>query len=58
LSIGNNFSVKWDGTLQATDGKFTGEINAKSGEISGDLDVSGTLTGGTFSGSIIYANLI
>jgi len=53
LKIGENFSVKWDGTLNATSGVFSGEINATTGklgglEVTGDLTVtSGSLAGGS-----------
>ena len=43
LSIGKNFRVAWDGTLNAEKGVFKGEINATSGAISGDLIVTGNL---------------
>lgn len=35
LSIGSNFSVKWDGTVHAKDGIFQGEITAPKGNIGG-----------------------
>lgn len=47
LKIGENFSVKWDGTVEAGKGQFTGEINAQSGTIAGNLTISGgSLSGG------------
>lgn len=47
-----NFRVSWDGTLYSTNGHFTGEINATSGTL-GDLDVNGTLNGGSIYGAYI-----
>lgn len=60
LRIGLNFDVDWSGNLKATnavfdgDGEFHGTIYATGGEL-GDLSVTGTLTGGTISGSYIRA---
>jgi hypothetical protein len=48
------FRVAWDGTTHINNGYFTGEINAKSGTL-GNLTVTGTLYGGTISGSSIYS---
>lgn len=66
LSIGSvfpsskrSFRVRWDGKTYITDGDFSGRIDAKSGRISGDLDVTGTLNvtgtlkGGTIEGAKI-----
>ena len=54
LSEGSrNFRVSWDGTLYSTNGHFTGEINATSGTL-GDLDVTGTLNGGSIYGAYIH----
>lgn len=50
------FRVTWDGKVYITDGDFSGNINAKSGQISGDLDVYGTLTGGSFYTDQLYAH--
>ena len=44
------FYVEWDGTLHATDGNFSGKINATSGTL-GDLEVIGTLEGGIINGA-------
>ena len=46
LSIGGNFWVEWDGTLHATNGKFSGDITGSS--ISG-----GTIKGATIAGGSI-----
>lgn len=63
LQIGTRFYVDWDGTINATYGKFTGEIKATSGELGnlnvvGTLDVSGTIKGGLIEGSSIKAGTI
>ena len=58
LQIGTNFDVDWFGNLRATDavfngdGEFHGTIYATGGEL-GNLNVTGTLTGGTIKGSTI-----
>ena len=41
------FKVTWDGTIYATNGKFSGHINATSGDINGNFNVYGTLNGAT-----------
>ena len=41
------FKVAWDGTIYATNGKFSGHINATSGDINGNFNVYGTLNGAT-----------
>ena len=46
-----NFSVDNDGSITATNANITGEINATSGSISGNL-----ITGGTISGTAIDIN--
>ena len=67
FTIGTNFSVDWNGTLNATNGVFEGKITAKSGTIGGwkidestlssdknnlILDSSdGSITGGILRGS-------
>lgn len=33
FEIGSNFSVDWEGNMKATDGEFSGNINAQSGQI-------------------------
>lgn len=63
LQIGRRFYVDWDGTINATDGKFTGEINATSGKLGnldvvGTLNVSGIIKGGRIEGSSISAGTI
>lgn len=62
LSIGNNittsarnFKVDWDGKLYATNGYFSGEINATSGNFTGSI-FSSKITGTTLYGNTIYAN--
>ena len=48
-SVGQRpFRVRWDGNVYIEDGVFTGTITATGGAITGNLDVSGTLTGGSF----------
>jgi hypothetical protein len=63
LSIGRgdintrNFKVKWDGSIYARNGHFTGEINATSGTL-GYLEVTGTLSGGYIEGATINGSVI
>ena len=58
LRIGLNFNVDWSGNLKATNavfdgnGEFHGTIYATSGEL-GNLEVTGTLTGGIIDGTSI-----
>lgn len=52
------FLVQYNGTLTATKANITGTINATGGTISGNMTVSGTLTGGTISGSTITGSVI
>ena len=63
FKIGDNFRVKWDGSIWAQNGTFKGEvtadkgtfngtINAKDGTL-GDLTITGTLEGGEISGTKI-----
>ena len=47
LKGGDKFCVTSDGVLYASGGNFSGTISASSGEISGDLDLSGYLTNTT-----------
>ena len=54
LSIGTEsynsrrgFKVAWNGDTYIGNGEFNGKINAKEGSISGKLEVTGTLSGGT-----------
>lgn len=55
-SVGQRpFRVRWDGNVYIEDGVFTGTITATGGAITGDLDVTGTLTGGTFITDELYA---
>lgn len=49
LSGSRTFYVDTNGNVTANNGNFTGIINATGGTISGDLTVTGTLTGGSFN---------
>lgn len=49
LSGSRTFYVDTNGNVTANNGNFTGIINATGGTISGDLAVTGTLTGGSFN---------
>lgn len=51
------FRVNWDGTVYVVNGNFSGHIDATSGTL-GDLQVTGTLTGGIIQGSEIYGAYI
>lgn len=62
LQIGSNFTVDWSGNLDANNatfenGTFYGDIYADGGTLN-DLEVIGTLTGGTISGSSITGSTI
>lgn len=61
LQIGSKFYVKWDGTLKATNGEFSGTITGTSisaSDISGGTISGGTISGGTISGTSISASNI
>lgn len=47
FKIGNNFSVNWDGTIKATDGNFSGVINADEGYIGGWEISENNISGGS-----------
>lgn len=49
LQGSRTFYVDTNGNVTANNGNFTGIINATGGTISGDLTVTGTLTGGSFN---------
>jgi hypothetical protein len=53
-----NFSVDASGNLTATNANITGEINATSGSISGNLLVGGTITSTDISGVNISGSFI
>jgi hypothetical protein len=54
LTIGEYFKVKWDGSLEATNGHFSGTIYAWDGYFSGSITAS-DINGGTITGSSISA---
>ena len=58
VKVGQYFTIKWDGSIIASAGKFTGEINASSGTITGTLEVTGKLSGGTIEGGTIEGGSI
>jgi len=57
-SATKQFRVNWDGSLDAVGGSFKGAINATSGYITGNLDVIGSLKGGTISGATILGGTL
>lgn len=48
VSANNNFKVNLDGTIEAVNGKFSGEVNASSGTFNGTVNASS----GTFTGEV------
>lgn len=52
VSANNNFKVNLDGTIEAVNGKFSGEVNASSGTFTGTVNASsGTFTGTVYASS-------
>lgn len=51
VSANNNFKVNLDGTIEAVNGKFSGEVNASSGTFTGTVNA----TDGVFNGEV-YAS--
>ena len=49
VTANGNFKILKDGSIEATNGKFTGEINADKGKISSDLEVEGLNVSGNLS---------
>lgn len=49
------FTVNWDGSIDATGGTFRGTINALNGTFAGKITASGTIEGGKIKGANIYA---
>lgn len=63
FKIGKKFKVKWDGSLTASDGDFTGTINSEQGFIGGweigtDTLKGGSITLNSYEGSISGGKLI
>ena len=63
VTVNGNFKVLQDGSIEATNGKFTGEINATKGKIGGFEIGSGRIgsvatSHGSGGGLAIYDNLI
>lgn len=52
------FRVTWDGVAHIDEGHIHGMIYANGGEINGDMNVNGTLTGGKLVGSYIEGSTI
>lgn len=57
LAIGTKFSVKSDGSFNASDGKFSGEITALSGKI-GDWSISNGVISGSYNSRITGGSII
>lgn len=49
VTANGNFKILEDGSIEAKNGKFTGEINADKGKISSDLEVDGMNVSGNLS---------
>ena len=47
VTANSNFKILQDGSMEAVNGKFSGELKATSGSITGALDVSGSLVFGS-----------
>lgn len=57
FQIGSKFKVKWDGTIYAANGEFTGVIKGSS--ITSDSSINGSIiTGGKITGSEIFSDKI
>lgn len=56
-TVAKQFTVFWDGSINAVGGTFKGAINATSGTL-GSLTVNGTLTGGTIEGATITGGVL
>jgi hypothetical protein len=50
ITANNNFKILADGSMEAVNGKFSGELVAASGSFSGDLNAAGGVFMGTLSG--------
>ena len=57
LTIGEYFKVNWDGSLRATNGRFSGTIYAWDGYFSGSITAS-SIEGSTITGTTISATTI
>lgn len=58
VTANGNFKILEDGSIEATNGKFTGEINADKGKISSDLEVDGMNVSGNLSADILNVRKI
>ena len=58
VTANGNFKILEDGSIVATNGKFTGEINADKGKISSDLEVDGMNVSGNLSADILNVRKI
>ena len=54
VTANQNFKIKADGSIEAVNGKFTGEINASSGTIGGFAISSHSLVSQDYDGSEMY----
>jgi uncharacterized protein YrzB (UPF0473 family) len=54
VTANQNFKIKEDGSIEAVNGKFTGEINASSGTIGGFAISSHSLVSQDYDGSEMY----
>lgn len=58
VTANGNFKILSDGSIEAINGKFTGEINADKGKISSDLEVEGMNVSGNLSADTINVRQI
>ena len=56
VTVNGYFKVGLDGSIEATNGKFTGDISASN--ITGSAITGTTITGGTITGSHLYGTYI
>lgn len=58
VTANGNFKILENGSIEATNGNFTGKINATSGKISSDLEVDGMNVSGDLSADTINVRQI
>lgn len=57
FQVGSKFKIKWDGTIYATNGHFTGAITGSSIKSNSSID-GAVITGSQITGSKIYASSV